>query len=181
MNYYKDLGTNQAAMNTFGPADVVQTVNKIIEGDPRRRMLGTLDPLAIAGDQEVFLVWLSYLDTEDENQSPFEGNDLRIFRIPLPVDDSLVARTLMHGSVVRETAMKAAEAAYQKRLHNYPTVYAFKDGYTVCFTPGNFPGLEVVFSDTDQLQQDKVFQLWSDAPIVPLDGRDEEQPSASTD
>lgn len=49
-----------------------------------------LDPLAIAGDQEVFLVWLSFVDPEAEVQSPFAGQDMRIFRTPLPVDDSLV-------------------------------------------------------------------------------------------
>ncbi|MGJ3847290.1 hypothetical protein ACLOCM_06455 [Levilactobacillus brevis] len=30
MNYYNDLGTNQAAVYTFGPADVVQTVTNFI-------------------------------------------------------------------------------------------------------------------------------------------------------
>ncbi|OHY56122.1 hypothetical protein [Lacticaseibacillus paracasei] len=30
MNYYNDLGTNQAAVYTFGPADVLQTVTNFV-------------------------------------------------------------------------------------------------------------------------------------------------------
>lgn len=174
MNYYNDLGTNQAAVYTFGPADVVQTVTNFIKDHPQRRLASMLDPVAIAGDQEVFLVWLSFVDPEAEMQSPFAGQDMHIFRIPLPVDDSLVGRTLMHGATVRETAMKAAKAAYEQRVHNYPVVYAFKDGYIICFTPGGFPGLGMMFSDTADLPQDKVFQLWVDAPILQLVSGDEE-------
>lgn len=173
MNYYNDLSNKQAAISTFGPSDVVQAVVGFISSDPKRRMTSVLDPVAISGNQEVFLVWLSLEDSETKVPMPSVGDDMRIFRIPVPVDESLAGRTLMHGSMVRQTAKAAAEAAYQKRSHNYPIVYAFKDGYIVCFTPGGFPGLDVIFSDADQLPQEEVFQLWVDAPVLQFSGNSE--------
>jgi hypothetical protein len=36
VNYYNDLGTNQAAAYTFGPADIVQTITNFIKDHPNR-------------------------------------------------------------------------------------------------------------------------------------------------
>lgn len=174
MNYYNDSGTNQAAVYTFSPADVAQTVTNFIKDNPQRRLASMLDPLAITGAQEVFLVWLSFVDPEAKVQSPFAGQDMRIFRIPLPVDESIAGRTLMNGATVRETAWRRQRPPMRSGRTTIQSCYAFKDGYIVCFTPGGFSGVEMMFSDTAGLPQDKVFQLWVDAPILQLVGSDEE-------